>query len=231
MPLVRVRLFNGTRLLGAPVRPMPRAATLQTVLAKVLEGYPGAAVQLLEAFPGADEKPTDRSEFQPNDFGEITVGELADQSLGLFWVARVLYAAEFQSPPPRSGASSSSSLQSSLPNPLEELMRREQTVRVTWPPNASSFTFEGRIFNALIADLKAQCMGFHYADAGPQASGTSLLKALAKALQYALPFDLKGALARRAMYIPDCFKADALKVHAVRIAPCLSTCTHHLLTC
>jgi len=42
---------------------------------------------------------------------------------------------------------------------------------------------------------------------------TKLLKALAKALQYALPFDLKGALARRAMRIPDRFKADELKVH------------------
>ena len=212
MPLVRVRLLHGTRLLGAPVRPFASDATLHTVLAKVLEGHPGAAVQSLEAFPDANEKPTSRSEFQPEDFGKITVGELAEHSLGLFFVARVLSATNVHTPSPLSGATSRSSPQSSLPNSLDEMMRREQTEQVTWPPNASSGTFEGRIFNALIADLKVHGMGFHYVDAGPHASGTALLKVLAKALQYALPFDLKGALARRAMHIPDRFKADVLKV-------------------
>ena len=98
MPLVRVRLLHGTRLVGAPVRPFASDATLQTVLAKVLEAHPGAAVQSLEAFPDANEKPTSRSEFQPEDFGKITVGELAEQSLGLFWVAHVLYATKVPMP-------------------------------------------------------------------------------------------------------------------------------------
>ena len=84
-PHVRMRLLHGTRLLGAPARPFPSEATLQIVLAKVLEGHPGAAAQSLEAFPDANEKPTNRSEFQPEEFGDITVGELAEQLLGLFW--------------------------------------------------------------------------------------------------------------------------------------------------
>ena len=35
-----------------------------------------------------------------------------------------------------------------------------------------------------------------------------MVKALSRALHYALPFDLKGALKRRAMHIPDRFSAD-----------------------
>ena len=59
-----------------------------------------------------------------------------------------------------------------------------------------------------------------YADAGPNGSGTSLIKALAHVLQYVLPFELKGALARRAMHIPDRFLAEKLKVSTPRkLAP------------
>ena len=75
------------------------------------------------------------------------------------------------------------------------------------------------------ADLKSLGLGWHYglcglADAGPNGSGTSLIKALAHVLQYVLPFELKGALARRAMHIPDRFLAEKLKVSTQRkLAP------------
>ena len=42
-------------------------------------------------------------------------------------------------------------------------------------------------------------------------------------LRYALPFDLKGAPARRTMHLPERFKADALKVLTMR----LLTIPHH----
>ena len=48
MPLVRVRILHGTRLVGAPVRPFASEVTLQTIVDKALEGHPGVAIQSLE---------------------------------------------------------------------------------------------------------------------------------------------------------------------------------------
>ena len=105
-------------------------------------------------------------------------------------------------------------------------MRRGRGEHVTWPPDSTGSTFEARIFNALI-DSGFEVFGPRLAlglcglaDAGPNGSGTSLIKALAHVLQYVLPFELKGALARRAMHIPDRFLAEKLKVSTPRkLAP------------
>jgi hypothetical protein len=105
------------------------------------------------------------------------------------------------------------------------MMPQEASVHVTWPPDAQGPHLDVAIFNALIAGLKAKGLGFHYADAGPKASGTLLLHALAKALQYALPFDAKGTLARRAMHIPDCFTADVLKARRAMHIYCFTFVT------
>ena len=73
------------------------------------------------------------------------------------------------------------------------MMQRERGEEVTWPPLAIGATFNVRIFNALLVHLQAEGLGWHPADcAHPDASGPKLLKALSRALHYALPFDLKG---------------------------------------
>ena len=84
---------------------------------------------------------------------------------------------------------------------------------MTWPPSATGPTMSVRIFNALIDTLKTEGLGWHHADCShAEASGTKLIKTLSAALQFAIPFDLKGALSRRAIYIPQRFKADSLQV-------------------
>ena len=212
MPLVRVRILQGTKLLGSPTRPYHGSTTLQSVLEKALAGLSGYTVQSVNVYPSVNEEAARRSDFLPEDFGDATVDELVD--VGLFWVAHVAHEDGFQSPAGASGGASAGSSKSSLPNSLDKMMESEDGVLVTWPPDATGGNFEARIYNSLIADLKAQSVGFHYADAGPKASGTMLLKTLAHALQYALPFGIRGALSRRSMHVPDRFKEDVLKAHA-----------------
>ena len=219
MPLVRVRIVQGTAVLGSPTKPFVDSTTVQVVLEKALVGISGCTTRSLDVYPDAGEKALSRSQFEPEDFGQITVGELALNNMGLFWVVHV--EREAGTPALREGTSRASpgSPPAPLPDSLDKMMQREAGQQVTWPPvatgssNTGGSTFEQRIFNALVADLRAQSLGFHFADAGPKGSGTMLLKALSRALQYAIPFDIKGTLGRRAMHIPDRFKANELKVH------------------
>lgn len=231
MPLVRVRILQAATVVGSPTKPFAGDTTVKAVLEKVLEGHVAFIVRSLDTFPDAGHKADSRSQIEPADFSTITVGELALSGIGLFWVARVEHDVDFHTPagrmpaPGRAGAEADStgadstgdgsdSARSSLPNSLDSMMRREASVEVTWPPDSTGANYDARIFNALVTDVKAQGLGWHYADVAPGGSGTKLLKALAKALQYALPFDVKGALARRSMHIPDRFTVDSLKVHS-----------------
>ena len=217
MPLVRVRILHGKTQLAAPSRPFAADATLHYVVGKALEPFAEYAVNVLEVFPAADEAPMKKSEFFREDFESITLIDIT--AMGFFWVARVQRTDGLSTPAARAGpaTASSSGIGSSsgggLSDSLDAMMQRERGLQVTWPPPATGATFNVRIFNSLLVVLKAEALGWHVADcAHPDSSGAKLLKVLSHALHYALPFDLKGALARRAMRIPDRFTADTLEV-------------------
>ena len=214
--LVRVRLLLDKAVLGTPTRVFPDDTTVEDVLKKSLEPFPDCTVVALEVCPTKEEKHADRSQFPQDQFDMLSVEAIRE--FGLFWIAH-LTRENVDSPASSMGATSKSGGSASrgpasggLPNSLEPMMQRERGVHVTWPPHKIGATFDVRIYNALIDDLKAEGLGWHHADAGPEASGPMLLNALSRALHFALPFDLKGALVRRAMHIPERFKADALKV-------------------
>ena len=81
------------------------------------------------------------------------------------------------------------------------------------PSRWTSGRFDFDIFNALLQELCDLGLGWQdVADA--EGAGKQLLIALKDALQYALPFDIRGVLERRSMHVPDRWTADTLKVHA-----------------
>ena len=131
MPLVRVRILQGTKLLGSPVRPYHGSMTLQSVLEKALAGLSGCTVQSVNAYPSVNEEAARRSDFLPEDFGDVTVDELVSMDVGLFWVAHVAHEDGFQSPAGASGGASAGSSKSSLPNSLDKMMESEGGALVT----------------------------------------------------------------------------------------------------
>ena len=69
------------------------------------------------------------------------------------WVAKVQRGGGASTPAASGGGTSSNSPGSgnaSLPNSMEDMMRRGRGEHVTWPPDSTGSTFEARIFNALI---------------------------------------------------------------------------------
>ena len=84
MPLVRVRILQGTKLLGSPTRPYHGSTTLQSVLEKALAGLSGYTVQSVNAYPSVNEEAARRSDFLPEDFGDVTVDELVSMTLVCF---------------------------------------------------------------------------------------------------------------------------------------------------
>jgi hypothetical protein len=215
MPLVRVRILDGKTQLAAPSRPFAEDSSLQHVVGKALEPFPDCSVTVLDVFPDAAEVSMKKSQFFSEDFKDIKLSDVA--AMGFFWVAHVtrdgLSTPAAMAGPGLASTSGSSSSGGGLADSLHSMMQRERGEEVTWPPPANGATFNVRIFNALLEALKAAGLGWHHADCShADASGPKLIKALSHALHYALPFDLKGALARRAMHIPERFKANELKV-------------------
>ena len=81
MPLVRVRILQGATVVATPTKPFPDETTVKAVLEKALTGYTGFTVRSLDTFPDATEKVGSRSQFDPADFSDITVGEIALNNL------------------------------------------------------------------------------------------------------------------------------------------------------
>ena len=211
MPLVRVRVVLGKSLLAEPTWPVAADVSVQVIVEEALEPHHGMELEPtwpIEVFKDAGGK--ERTAQLPiSKLGVMTVGELHLEGYGTNLVAHVRRTAAA-----RAGGSSTSpstpadkrSGSSSLPNSLEGMM--EQEVRL--PPRAVGKYLNHTIFNALLDELNVLSLGWHYSDA--IGSGNILLKALSSALQYALPFDNNGALARRAIHIPERFKLGHLKV-------------------
>ena len=220
MPLVRVRIMLGSTPLGAPARVFPTEASIEVVLTKAFEKFQEVSCKVLDVFPSPREEAKTVTQFYPESFGNVSLQDL--HAYGYTWVAHVEREGGMHTPAATAGSSTAAAASGSsgggggsstgLPNSMESMMERELGNIVTWPPPAVGETFYVRVYNALLQGLKAEGLGWHHADAGPDGSGTKLLKALAHALQYALPYDIKGALARRAMHVPDRFTADALQV-------------------
>ena len=227
MPLVRLNIMLGSKLLGAPKRPFEGTATIEKVIKTLLEPFADCTVTSLEQFPTAQLERAKKSELYPADFDKMTVDEVAED--GLYWVATVVRPTTstpgMETPAAATaatscgGSSSGGGGSSELPNSLAAMMERESGQAAAWPARAIGSTFQPRLFNSLIDLLKARGLGWHYADCSPNGSGTKLLRALAFALAYLLPFDIKGTLTRRAMHIPATFTADTLKVHSLSQIP------------
>lgn len=218
MPLVRVRILLGKSQLAAPARPFAADTSIAHVVSKALEPFADYTCAGLDVFVDAAETHAKLTQLSPSNFEELNLSDIAD--LGYFWVAHVEQSksrkedrSSCEVTPSRSRSSGDG-----MPNSMESMMQSESGAHVTWPPSRTGAVFEVRIYNALLGQLKAEGLGWHRMDAEPNASGGQLLKTLAKALQYALPFDAKGALARRAMHIPERFTADALTVRAFTVA-------------
>ena len=95
-------------------------------------------------------------------------------------------------------------------NAYKELMAAAPLVV---PTRCTPGRFDFDIYNALLQELIDLGLGWEdVSDA--EGSGKQLLLALKKALQYALPFDIRGVLERRSLRIPDRWTADTLKVRA-----------------
>lgn len=187
MPLVRVRLLHGKMQLAAPSRPFQDETTLQHIVSKALEPFSGCSVSVLEVFPTADEPPMKKSQFYPSDFEEIKLIDVA--SMGYFWIAHV-HRADGPSTPGLStpglstpGTPAARRSPDGLSDGLDNMMERSRGEAVTWPPPATGPTFNVRIFNALINDLKAEGLGWHRNDCShADSSGTKLLKVLSQAI-------------------------------------------------
>jgi hypothetical protein len=187
MPLVRVRVMLGQAQLACPMRPFAASATLALVVNKALEPFADVTITILDIFSDPAESPMKKTEVFPDDFESITLSDVAE--LGFYWVACVQRADALRTPAARAGsaaAASSSGIGGSssggLPDSLQEMIQRERGVQVTWPPPATGPTFNVRIFNALLVNLKAEGLGWHPADcAHPDASGPKVLKGLAHA--------------------------------------------------
>ncbi|KAL1518544.1 hypothetical protein AB1Y20_002833 [Prymnesium parvum] len=195
MPLVRVKLMAGQRILAAPARPYASTKTVKEVLDQVLESHGGALTlrSALDVYPTAEENKSQRTELEKSDLGEITVDDVS--SLGYFWVAHCTLPSDVTPQFYRSSA-------------LDKVMNVNKTYVL--PPRSPSEKLRFKLFNALVDELEAAGLGWLRADAAD--SGKGLLDSLSFTLQYILPFDESGALERRSCYIPERFTAAYLKV-------------------
>ncbi|KAL1528144.1 hypothetical protein AB1Y20_009506 [Prymnesium parvum] len=69
MPLVRVKLMAGQRILAAPARPYASTKTVKEVLDQVLESHGGALTlrSALDVYPTAEENKSQRTELEKSD--------------------------------------------------------------------------------------------------------------------------------------------------------------------
>ena len=85
MPLVRVRILHGKAVLGAPTRPFPVTVTVQHVVDEALKATPNFKLQVLRAYPNAEEKASACSELQIEYLNEMTLEDLQSSGIGFFW--------------------------------------------------------------------------------------------------------------------------------------------------
>lgn len=213
MPLLRVKVMVGARLVASPARPFAPSMTVQDVLDKILESTEELKLKCaVHVYPTAEERKEQRTELAIEDLASISVADLS--ALGFFLVAPCTSpidvtphsSCDSQNTPSSAAPSSGRVLQSAL----DAIMRNSQR-QLVLPARSPSTKLRFMIFNALVSDLEACGLGWLRADAGD--TGKRLLDSLSYALQYMLPFEENGALQRRSCYIPERFTASFLKVH------------------
>lgn len=223
MPLVRVHIFAGTKLLAQPVKPFAADVLINAVINKALEAVEGVKlVGLVEVFKDAENKQR-TAQLDVQDLGAITVDELIQAGFGTNLTVHTVNVAANSagvspgaSTPftPTASQRSSGSTSSSMPDSLQDMMSAAKGEMLMLPPKSTGSFFKHAIFNALLTELELLSLGWPRADAADGGSGSALLKELAAALQYTLPFHANGALARRSIHIPNRFGHEQLGVRA-----------------
>ena len=126
MPLVRVRIYLGNKLLGEPTRPYASEVTVTAVIDRAIEPLEGIElVGTVDVFKDAGEK--NRTAQLPLDcLNGVTVGELVSNDYGTNLITHVKSTAALQTPDGMSNARlqrSNAGLQTSLRARSKHLLR------------------------------------------------------------------------------------------------------------
>ena len=209
MPIVRVRVKLGAISLSNLLKPWPELTTLDVIIQHALQqpGHEDLHLTHVVVYPSKEEKPADANPLDIVDLKQFVLNDMRD--FGYFIAVSCVR---------HDGNSGSGNGQSCneaqgprvLPNGLAVLMAASAHPNLVLPPLQPDNRFDYKIFNALVADLKSEALGWEAVDAA--GSGKGLLLRLAGALQYILPFDGADVLKRRGIHIPVRFQAASLKV-------------------
>ena len=208
MVVVKVKVKVGSALLGATAKPFDSTVTVKFVMDKILNMYQDLRLQRVDIYKTDAE--TDRTTLDLEDLLDLELNQV--QPFGLFFVAACGYNNANSTTPSTGPGGRSTTPAAGEPTPLasafEKIMAAAPLVLPTRSP-AGRFDFD--IFNALLEELSDLGLGWQDA-ADAEGSGKLLLTAMKKALQYILPFDIRGVLERHAKIIPDRWTAETLKV-------------------
>ena len=198
-------------MLGNHMKPFDSSVTVLTAVHKIISMYERLQLMRVDVYPSGDQPATQRTQLDLEDLHQLELAQLSE--FGYFLVAHCVDgAANTTTPPAALGRGAHTPVLQAggsvaLVNTFDVMMA---ATPLQFPPRSPAGRFDYDIFNSLLDELKALGLGWDDADAA--GSGKDLLTALKSALQYALPFDMAGVLAKRAMHIPDRWRADVLEV-------------------
>ena len=138
MPLIRVTVFDGTNVLGAPTKPYADETKVKEVVDTAIGKLNVGAVPMsLTMFNDAKEVGK-RSDFEPDDFENLSLREVA--ACGNYWKLVVHKSRDNLTTPlpsTRPPASSSSGGIPSLPDTLSAMMQQERGKELMLPVRAT----------------------------------------------------------------------------------------------